>query len=58
MAEDRNDIFHCLKCGRIAYEPHGTFAAAGLLRPTDGAGRRRRRKAGSRRRRREIASRK
>jgi hypothetical protein len=24
MAEDRNDIFHCLKCGRIAYEPHGT----------------------------------
>ena len=24
MAEDHNDIFHCLKCGRIAYEPHGT----------------------------------
>src|SRR5271156_3985460 len=19
-----SDIFHCLKCGRIAYEPHGT----------------------------------
>ncbi len=24
MAEDHNDIFHCLNCGRIAYEPHGT----------------------------------
>jgi hypothetical protein len=24
MTEEHNDIFHCLKCGRIAYEPHGT----------------------------------
>lgn len=24
MTEDHQDIFHCLKCGRIAYEPHGT----------------------------------
>jgi hypothetical protein len=24
MAEDHNDIFHCLNCGRIDYEPHGT----------------------------------
>jgi hypothetical protein len=24
MAEEHSDIFHCLKCGRIAYEPHGT----------------------------------
>jgi hypothetical protein len=24
MTEEHSDIFHCLKCGRIAYEPHGT----------------------------------
>jgi hypothetical protein len=24
MAEEHSDIFHCLNCGRIAYEPHGT----------------------------------
>jgi hypothetical protein len=24
MTEEHNDIFHCLKCGRLAYEPHGT----------------------------------
>ena len=24
ITEEHSDIFHCLKCGRLAYEPHGT----------------------------------
>ena len=27
MPEEHSDIFHCLKCGRIDYEPHGTSPA-------------------------------
>jgi hypothetical protein len=27
MTEEHSDIFHCLKCGRLAYEPHGTSPA-------------------------------
>jgi hypothetical protein len=23
MAIERTDIFHCLKCGRMVYQPHG-----------------------------------
>jgi len=32
MTEVRSDIFHCLKCGRIAYEPHGTSPAPACCR--------------------------
>ncbi len=42
ITEEHSDIFHCLKCGRLAYEPHGTIASAGLLRAADGSGGRRR----------------